>query len=333
MSCSKGLLVALCVCVLFVAVACSSDSANSGGPRVPGTGAGPGTGAPGGGPGTGSVAGGAGSNGFGNSTTKPMIVGDPNAPVTKCKSPTIAFVIDGSGSMCAPFGGSTRWQAVRTALIDPKQGLITRLADRGNFGALFYDGTIDLMLALSAMPAGGAMNPTCAGGATLRRTMGGMCPQLVEVAPARNNAANISQKFPQMELGGSTPTDKAMNHQVDALIAAQVPPWDPVNEPQFIILATDGQPNDICTGGMGGDGTAQQAAVIAAVDRAAQAGIITFVISLAGGDAGLEMHLSTVALHGDPANPAAHSFSPMNPADLTMTLTTLLGNAFGCNVG
>jgi len=40
--------------------------------------------------------------------------------------------------------------------------------------------------------------------------------------------------------------------EIDTLIAAQVPPWDPVNEPQFIILATDGAPNDICTAFLAG---------------------------------------------------------------------------------
>jgi hypothetical protein len=40
--------------------------------------------------------------------------------------PTIMFVIDVSGSMCAPFGNSTRWQALRTALLDPMRGLIYR---------------------------------------------------------------------------------------------------------------------------------------------------------------------------------------------------------------
>jgi hypothetical protein len=105
-----------------------------------------------------------------------------------------------------------------------------------------------------------------------------------------------------------------------------------MNLPQYIILATDGQPNDICTGGMGGDGSAQRMAVIAQVDRAAQNHITTFVISVAGNDMALQQHLDMVAMHGDPTNPMAHSFSPMNPQDLVNTLAALLGGAIGCDV-
>jgi hypothetical protein len=102
-----------------------------------------------------------------------------------------------------------------------------------------------------------------------------------------------------------------------------------MSNPQYIILATDGQPNDICTNGTGGDGTAQQMGVIAAVDKAAQMGITTFVISLAS-DAALQAQLDVVAKHGNPADPMAHTFSPMNPQDSTMTLSKLLSGALGC---
>jgi hypothetical protein len=269
---------------------------------------------------------------FGNSTAQPtMVVGMPGSG-EKCKEPMIVFVVDGSGSMCETFGNATRWTAVRTALVDKTNGLIYKLQDRGDFGLLVYDGGIDFMVAQMATST--SPNPMCAGGATFQRAMmmGGMCEQMIEVTPGRGKAAAIDMKFPQRELGGSTPTDKVMNHEVDQMIAARDPNADPTLHPQFIVLATDGQPNDICTGGMGGDGTAQQMNVIAAVDRAAQAGITTFVISLAGSDMGLEMHLATVAQHGDPTNPMAHTFSPTNPQDLVTALTTLLGSAFGCHI-
>jgi hypothetical protein len=84
--------------------------------------------------------------------------------------------------------------------------------------------------------------------------------------------------------------------------------------------------------GTGGDGSAQRQGVIAAADRGAAAGITTWVISLAGGDAMLQAHLDEVAKHGDPKNPGAHTFSPMNPDDLIMTLAQLLGGAVGCHI-
>jgi hypothetical protein len=252
---------------------------------------------------------------------------------TSKNMPSIVFVIDGSGSMCAQFGGSTRWQALRTALLDPAKGLIYRLQNSVSFGATLYDGTIDLGLAL-AQATGGEQNPACSlMYVTMKNT--GDCPQLVEVMPpALNNAMAIDKAYPMVELGGSTPTDKTMKHVMDALVAGRHPPG-PDQKPQspvYVILATDGAPNDICMNGMGGDGSVQRQGVVAAVDEGAAAGIVTWVISLAGGDAMLQAHLDDVAKHGDPANKMAHTFSPTNPDDLIMTLAKLLGGAVGCHV-
>ena len=248
--------------------------------------------------------------------------------------PTIVFVIDGSGSMCAPFGMSTRWQALRSALLDPKTGFIYRLQSSVYFGATLYDGTIDASLSLDATSL--IQNPPCAllGGVLGGKNMG-MCPQLLEAMPPKlSNAQAIDMVYPNIELGGSTPTDRALDHVMKALIAGrQVQgPDDPTRGPVYVILATDGAPNDICVNGTGGDGSAQRQAVIAAVDRGAAAGITTWVISLADGDPGLQMHLDEVARHGEPKNPAAHTFSPSNPDELLMTLAQLLGGAVGCHI-
>ena len=256
-----------------------------------------------------------------------------SALVTTNKNmPSIVFVIDGSGSMCANFGGSTRWQALRTALVDPTKGLIYRLQSSVSFGTTLYDGTIDLGLALTS----GVM--VTAGACELQyATMKAMgdCPALVEVMPPKlSNAMAIDMAYPRTELGGSTPTDKAMKHVMDALIATRMPqaPDQKAQSPVYVILATDGAPNDICMGGVGGDGSAQRQGVIASVDQGAAAGIITWVISLAGNDAALQMHLDEVAKHGDPKNAMARTFNPTNPDDLIMTLAKLLGGAVGCHI-
>jgi hypothetical protein len=272
----------------------------------------------------------AGDSNFGNpladlSAGSGTVVGTASS----CRNATIAFLVDGSGSMCEPFGNSTRWTELRNALVAKPAGLVYKLQSVASFGLYIYDGSVDFMLAQSAAPAtggGGGGASMCEAAATFRRMMG-MCPQIVEVKPADNNAATIDKMFPASTLGGSTPTDKAMNYLVDQLVGMRTMG----SAPQYILLATDGQPNDICTGGMGGDGTAQQLGVVAAVDRAAQAGITTFVISLAS-DAALQMHLDEVARHGDVRNPMAHSFTPTNSQDLIQTLTTLLGNAIGCPI-
>jgi hypothetical protein len=247
--------------------------------------------------------------------------------------PTIVFVIDGSGSMCAPFGMSTRWEALRSALLEPTKGLIYRLQNTVSFGATLYDGTIDSKLALDL---GLLQDPLCALllGALGGRTTGA-CPQLLEAMPAKlNNAQAIDMVFPSAQLGGSTPTDKAMSHVMDALIATrhQQSPDDQAQSRVYVILATDGAPNDICMNGTGGDGSVQRQGVIAAVDRGSAAGITTWVISLADGDVNLQMHLDEVAKHGDPMNANARTFSPTSPHELIMTLAQLLGGAVGCHI-
>jgi hypothetical protein len=245
-------------------------------------------------------------------------------PASGCLEAVVLFVIDGSGSMCDVFGTATRWTALRSALLAPMTGLIPRLEGLAQFGLLVYDGSIDI--AAVGMATMASPNPVCAG-------LGGLgnmeCPRYSRVPPKPMNAAAINQAFPQVQPGGSTPTHKAMNDAVAQMMMSAAGK-DPKTNPHFIILATDGQPNDICTGGVGGDGSAQKMEVIAATDRAAAAGIRTFVISLAGMDQGLEAHLAEVAKHGDPTNPAAHTFSPMTPQDLQMALTMLLGAALGC---
>lgn len=256
--------------------------------------------------------------------------------VTTMKSmPTIVFVIDGSGSMCAPFGMSTRWQALRSALLDPSVGFIYRLQNAVRFGATLYDGTIDTNLATGAALSV-IQNPPCALlSSVLLGKNAGVCPLLLEAMPAKlDNAAAIDMVFPATELGGSTPTDRALSHVVDTLIPTlgqQTPDGAPQG-PTYVILATDGAPNDICVGGVVGDGLAQQQGVIAAVDRAAGAGIKTWVISLADGDPALQAHLDDVARHGDKGNPQARTFSPTNPDELIMTLAQLLGGAVGCHI-
>jgi len=248
---------------------------------------------------------------------------------TSRNTPQILFVVDGSGSMCETFGGSTRWQSLRAALLAADTGLIPRLQATAEFGLLVYDGTIDPFLAIGAI--GGSPSPQCAGMYIEQKAMG-ECPGLISVPIAPNNAPPIDMAFPATELGGSTPTDKAMNRAIDDLIASRPTDPDIVPKPQYVILATDGQPNDICVGGVGGDGNAQKMGVIAAVDRGAAEHIKTFVVSLAGGDMGLQAHLTEVAMHGDPMNPMARTYTPESPEELVTQLAALVGGAVGCDI-
>jgi Mg-chelatase subunit ChlD len=246
------------------------------------------------------------------------------------RQPLVTLVIDGSGSMCAPFANATRWTALRSALMD-QDGVVTRLQSVVSFGMTLYDGPIELggFLGMvgggSRMMGGGGQNPQCAGMAA-QSAMGKACPNLVAVPQALDNAAAIASMYPMTELGGSTPTHKVMTVVVDQLIQAQTVLPDQRVQPQYIVLATDGEPNELCANPSGVDPHAE---VIKQVMRAAQAGIGTFVISLAGSDAGLMNHLVQVAKAGMTGYPP---FTPMSKADLVASLGQIIGGAVGCEV-
>lgn len=243
------------------------------------------------------------------------------------KQPIVTLVIDGSGSMCAPFGDATRWQSLRSALMDP-DGIVTRLQGAVSFGMTMYDGPLELGGLIGGIFGGGAMggsaqNPQCAlMGA--QNSMGKTCPNLINVPSALNNAMAISSMYPTMELGGSTPTHKALTVVVDHLLEQGASP-DANLQPQYIVLATDGEPNELCANPSGVDPRME---VIAQVKRAADENIKTFVISLAN-DPGLMNHLVAVAEAGKSGNPP---FSPMNKQDLVSTLGQIIGGAVGCEV-
>jgi Mg-chelatase subunit ChlD len=278
--------------------------------------------------GAGALPGAAGANSLAN-PVNPMIERSSGAAVSvdsSCSNPTVLFVVDGSGSMSEGFGGPSRWQALRAALLDPTMGFVSRFQDKASFGLMIYDGTIDSGTSTSSTAAAGAMCPSAMSSMT-----DAMCPRLVNVPPMFSNLQAIDAMYPAKELGGSTPTDKALAAAVEQVITLTAGK-DPVQNPGFIILATDGEPNDLCFGGKGGDGSLQRKCVVSAVDRAAAAQIRTFVISLAGMNKTLQMHLEEVAKHGDPTNAMAHPYSPMNPDELVMALKAVLTPALGCEL-
>ena len=258
----------------------------------------------------------------------PTIAPSDSTPVSvdsSCASPTVLFVVDGSGSMSEGFGGPSRWQALRTALLDPMTGFIARFEDKASFGLLIYDGSIDT----GQSQSGASAAMTCP--TAMSSMTDSMCPRLVSVPPEFSNLSAIDARYPNKELGGSTPTDKALAVAVEQVVTLTAGK-DAEQNPGFIILATDGEPNDLCYGGRGGDGELQRACVVEAVDRAAAAKIRTFVISLAGRDMKLQQHLEEVARHGDPSDPMAHPYSPMNPDELVMALKAVLTPALGCEL-
>jgi hypothetical protein len=235
-------------------------------------------------------------------------------------SPAITFVIDGSGSMCAAFEDTTRWGALRDALLDPSEGLFYRLQDQAQLGVVVYDGNIDITLASSTTaPTPG---PACSG--FLSMGTGSIdCPRVFTVNPALDNASTIDSTYPTTLPGGSTPTHAVMSQAVDAAIQRTMER----GHAESIVLITDGVPTDICIGGAGGDSTAQQNQVFAHIDRAANSGVSTYVIGLYGDDAVLESFVDTSAQHGTPADPDASAYKPKTRAELRAALDTVANAA------
>jgi hypothetical protein len=224
------------------------------------------------------------------------------SPVT----PTVWLVLDGSGSMNEQFGGSSRWVALRAALMDPG-GVVESLQHTVRFGMVLYSGPMDGAVAAE-------------------------CVQLVTVQPAIDNYSVLSAQYPAKELGGSTPTDKALDTVVTTLpVTNSDQVLDAEPDPIYVILATDGAPNDHCTdaGGIRGGRGNQFDPVVAqrvldVVGRGVQMGMQMFVISLAGDDAQLAMHLQDVATATGTGKPP---FTPASKDDLVATLQQIIGNA------
>ena len=292
-----------------------------------------------------------GSNAFGNPQGTPSgVAGAVPATATTCAqgtanaspvTPTVWLVVDGSGSMDESFGsGSTRWEALRSALMDPG-GVVADLERVARFGLVIYNGpengqsqcnTPDRINILCACFTGfepECCEPACGGTPPPAPTDPSQCANLVVVDPALDNYATIDAAYPAQELGGWTPTDRAIQHVVTNLPVTNAQQLDTDVDPVYVVLATDGAPNDHCgTDGGGGGGSgfdpvvAQR--VVDEVTRGVQMGMRLFVISLAGNDAELQRHLEQVAQIGGTGQPP---FVPATKGDLVAVLQQIIGGA------
>jgi hypothetical protein len=223
------------------------------------------------------------------------------SPVT----PNVWLIIDGSTSMEEIFDGPTRWQALRSALMDPG-GLVQTLEATVRFGMVIYSGP---------MNGGGAAN----------------CANLVTAPPMLDNYANLSAMYPAVQIGGWTPTDRAIEQVVATQPVTNMQVLDETLDPTYVILATDGAPNDNCDGGGLGGGQGPSAfdpvvaqRVLDATTQGVAAGMKMFVISLAGMDQTLGQHLAEVAMIGSPGVPP---FAPATRDELVGTLREIINQA------
>jgi hypothetical protein len=246
--------------------------------------------------------------------------------VTSRVVPTIWLVLDGSGSMLAPLSAmsdQTRWAALRDALLDPDVGVVRSLETDANLGVVLYDGP---------SPTGG-VQPLPDGGVKMFPPAE-TCPRVVVVEPKKDAFMDISAIVGVDPLGGSTPTDKALNVVVNHLEEATGQVLDARVNPTIVVLATDGEPNDYCGAGNDpfaafGPGADVRPQVIAAVTQLASMDIKTYVISLAGEDQNLTAHLNDVAAVG---GTGLAPFFPTTKDQLVSTFKDIIGPETACEV-
>jgi hypothetical protein len=173
--------------------------------------------------------------------------------------PTVALLIDQSGSMSTEFGnGMNRLEAAYTALMDPTDGIIQELQASFRIGFSLYTAYSD----------------------------GQTCPELADVRPELNNYDPIDRVFSQADPEAETPTGEAM------LGILRMFDIHPDQGRKIILLATDGEP-DTCAVPNPQMG---QPEAIAAAEEAYSQGIETYVLSV--GDEVGEPHLQDMANAG-----------------------------------
>lgn len=211
--------------------------------------------------------------------------------------PNVLLLVDQSSSMNADFGGSDRWQVLRTALMTPATGIVSTLQAEVRFGLSLYSG----------------------------RNGAAPCPELINVAPALNNFATIDATYPvpTSAIIDDTPTGESIDAARDALLALPEP------GPKVIVLATDGEP-DTCQyfDSMPDEG---RAVAIKAAQDAFQTGVFTFYISV-GNDVS-DMHATEMANVGQgyPRNDPMQRFYRANSqADLADAFQTIVNGVRSC---
>lgn len=323
----------------FLALSCSAETKGASSSTIGNTGANPeqqGSTAPGTNASANSGSNPGNPNAGATDTTVPVLAdgvcAGANARASRIK-PTVLFVVDRSGSTADAYPGSTnKWQAMYDALMEPKDGVISKLQSVAHFGMVLFDGG-DLggvAIATGIMDIiACVMDPTMCPDAAVPAD-GAACPRLVIEEPALNNRDAIDAKYIVSLPGGTTPTKLALEAAYKLLPDQQS--LDKRVGERFVILCTDGLPNG-CTD----FNTMDHAGPIEQLQMAAKRGIKTYVVGVAaksdsdaGGGAGeAQAYLDELATHGNTGSPA---FSPATKGDLVASLTEIIGGAVGCSV-
>lgn len=217
-------------------------------------------------------------------------------------TPNVLVIVDRSGSMgdqqFPPGSGTSRWVAVRDALLDTPDGLIFSLQSAIRFGFVTY------------------------------RHQSGACPDLGTVACSLDNYDAIEASYTAQNPGGDTPTGDSMT-AVLSMLDTLVPTADD-GDPTIFILATDGEP-DTCEDGDDEVGGRRES--VDATEAAFGMGISTYVISV-GNDVSAS-HLQDVANAGlgrSGSDPDAPYWVANDVAGLNDALATIVGGVVDCRL-
>jgi hypothetical protein len=195
-------------------------------------------------------------------------------------------------------------------------GLVKSLEADVDFGMIMYDGPLGGLM----IPLPNGMAPTTPPAMT--------CPRLVSVEPMKGNFAAIDMAYPRDPLGGSTPTDKALEAVIAHLPSPmEVGPDAAATRPTIVVLATDGEPNDFCS--MAFPPIDVRPNVITAVKKLVDNGNKTYVVSLAGSDPGLMQFCTDVAAAGGTGKPA---YVPSTRDALIQAFKDIVGPGVACDV-
>ncbi|MET0385753.1 MAG: vWA domain-containing protein [Polyangiales bacterium] len=197
-------------------------------------------------------------------------------------SGVVWLVVDGSGSMLELLGTETRWNVMRSALMDASSGIVKQLEHDVHWGMMLFDGPNPGGTTI-VLPDGGLLMPSTPPATT--------CPRTITVEPEADNFASIDSAYPNEPLGGSTPTDRVLDD-----LLTRIPSGGVGDTPISVVLATDGIPNDFCAEEFFPPDASPK--VVAAVRALTARGVKTYVISLASDDATLTQHLNDVAAAG-----------------------------------
>ncbi len=230
--------------------------------------------------------------------------------------PEVRLLVDQSWSMQTNnYGGTTRWEALRTALMDPTAGVVKRLEGDVSFGlALYTYAPNDPSVAL---PPGVTPDATC--------------PALVTTAAGVNNFNTMNALYKSSSPRGATPTGESIlrlagvNYDRSVVSGSWADTKTP--GPKVIVLATDGDPNT-CPGPWSVATDTGRQLSLDAVQRVYEKGIKTYVVAV--GDGVSEAHQQAMANAGIGQAAGGKLYRPQTSGDLVTAFNDIIYGSRSC---